>query len=85
MDEAAEQQSQVAEIDKLISTSITDADEAELEAELNLLIETSESGANLPDIPINLDIDLPSVPTESKETADPTPAQTDRGPEMVAA
>ena len=38
MDEAAEQQAQVSEIDKLISTTITDADEVELEAELDMLL-----------------------------------------------
>ena len=83
MDEAAEQQAQVSEIDKLISTTITDADEVELEAELDMLLGTVTS-KDLPDIPLNLDVDLPSVPEagQADEQAVVTPTQE---AEMVAA
>ena len=82
MDEAAEQQAQVSEIDKLISTTITDADEVELEAELDMLLGTVTS-KDLPDIPLNLDVDLPSVPEAGDEQrAVVTPTQE---AEMVAA
>ena len=82
MDEAAEQQAQVSEIDKLISTTITDADEVELEAELDMLLGTVTS-KDLPDIPLNLDVDLPSVPEAGDEQAVVTPTQ--EATEMVAA
>ena len=84
MDEAAEQQAQVSEIDKLISTTITDADEVELEAELDMLLGTVTS-KDLPDIPLNLDVDLPSVPEaeQADEQAVVTPTQ--EATEMVAA
>jgi len=82
MDEAAEQQAQVSEIDKLISTTITDADEVELEAELDMLLGTVSS-KDLPDIPINLDVDMPSVPTPAEDVA-VTPTQ-ENETEMVAA
>ena len=62
MDEAAEQQAQSAEIDRLIATSIDDSDSAELEAELDALI-----GEKLPDVPLNVDVDLPSVPVDQEE------------------
>lgn len=83
MDEAAEQQAQVSEIDKLISTTITDADEVELEAELDMLLGTVTS-KDLPDIPVNLDVDLPSVPAggDALEPSAVTPTQET---EMVAA
>ena len=83
MDEAAEQQAQVSEIDKLISTTITDADEVELEAELDMLLGTVTS-KDLPDIPVNLDVDLPSVPAggDAVEPSEVTPTQET---EMVAA
>ena len=83
MDEAAEQQAQVSEIDKLISTTITDADEVELEAELDMLLGTVTS-KDLPDIPLNLDVDLPSVPEAGDEQAVATPTQENEA-EMVAA
>jgi len=84
MDEAAEQQAQVSEIDKLISTTITDADEVELEAELDMLLGTVSS-KDLPDIPINLDVDMPSVPTAAGgEDIAVTPTQ-ENETEMVAA
>ena len=83
MDEAAEQQAQVSEIDKLISTTITDADEVELEAELDMLLGTVSS-KDLPDIPINLDVDMPSVPTPAEENVAVTPTQ-ENETEMVAA
>merc|ERR1712113_473211 len=76
MDEAAEQQAQVSEIDKLISTSITDADEVELEAELDMLIGTV-SKEDLPDIPVNLEVDLPSVPIDGVAETD-TPTQEEK-------
>ena len=82
MDEAAEQQAQVSEIDKLISTTITDADEVELEAELDMLLGTVSS-KDLPDIPINLDVDMPSVPTPAEDVT-VTPTQ-ENETEMVAA
>ena len=84
MDEAAEQQAQVSEIDKLISTTITDADEVELEAELDMLLGTVSS-KDLPDIPINLDVDMPSVPTPAEENVAVTPTQEKNETEMVAA
>ena len=84
MDEAAEQQAQVSEIDKLISTTITDADEVELEAELDMLLGTVSS-KDLPDIPINLDVDMPSVPTPAEENVAVTPTQENNETEMVAA
>jgi len=84
MDEAAEQQAQVSEIDKLISTTITDADEVELEAELDMLLGTVSS-KDLPDIPINLDVDMPSVPTPAEENVTVTPTQEKNETEMVAA
>ena len=85
MDEAAEQQAQVSEIDKLISTTITDADEVELEAELDMLLGTVSS-KDLPDIPINLDVDMPSVPTAAGgEDIAVTPTQEKNETEMVAA
>lgn len=59
MDEAAEQQAEVAEIDRLIATSIDSTDNDELEAELDALMEEK-----LPDVPLNVDVDLPNVPTE---------------------
>lgn len=87
MDEAEEQQAQVSEIDKLISTTITDADEVELEAELDMLLGTVSS-KDLPDIPINLDVDLPSVPTaaggDRVEVSAVTPTE-ENETEMVAA
>jgi len=85
MDEAAEQQAQVSEIDKLISTTITDADEVELEAELDMLLGTVSS-KDLPDIPINLDVDMPSVPEAATAAGDAvTPTQNENEAEMVAA
>ena len=45
MDEAAEQQAQVAEIDQLVATTLTSADEADLEAELDMLLGMGESAA----------------------------------------
>ena len=84
MDEAAEQQAQVSEIDKLISTTITDADEVELEAELDMLLGTVSS-KDLPDIPINLDVDMPSVPAETAAGDAVTPTQNENEAEMVAA
>ena len=83
MDEAAEQQAQVSEIDKLISTTITDADEVELEAELDMLLGTVSS-KDFPDIPINLDVDMPSVPEAAAGDA-VTPTQNENEAEMVAA
>ena len=83
MDEAAEQQAQVSEIDKLISTTITDADEVELEAELDMLLGTVTS-KDLPDIPLNLDVDLPSVPEAGDEQAVTVVTPTQEA-EMVAA
>ena len=62
MDEAAEQQAQSAEIDRLIATSIDDSDSAELEAELDALI-----GEKLPDVPLNVDVDLPNVPIDQED------------------
>ena len=59
MDEAAEQQAEVAEIDRLIATSIDSTDNDELEAELDALMEEK-----LPDVPLNVDVDLPNVPTD---------------------
>ena len=84
MDEAAEQQAQVSEIDKLISTTITDADEVELEAELDMLLGTVSS-KDLPDIPINLDVDMPSVPEAAAAGDAVTPTQNENEAEMVAA
>ena len=85
MDEGAEQQAQVSEIDKLISTTITDADEVELEAELDMLLGTVSS-KDLPDIPINLDVDMPSVPEAATAAGDAvTPTQNENEAEMVAA
>ena len=63
MDEAAEQQAEVAEIDRLIATSIDSTDNDELEAELDALMEEK-----LPDVPLNVDVDLPNVPTEIENT-----------------
>ena len=62
MDEGAEQQAQSAEIDRLIATSIDDSDSAELEAELDALI-----GEKLPDVPLNVDVDLPNVPIDQED------------------
>jgi len=83
MDEAAEQQAQVSEIDKLISTTITDADEVELEAELDMLLGTVTS-KDLPDIPVNLDVDLPSVPAGG-DAVEPSAVTPTQETEMVAA
>merc|ERR1712035_152841 len=79
MDEAAEQQAQVSEIDKLISTTITDADEVELD----MLLGTVTS-KDLPDIPVNLDVDLPSVPAGG-DAVEPSAVTPTQETEMVAA
>ena len=84
MDEAAEQQAQVSEIDKLISTTITDADEVELEAELDMLLGTVTS-KDLPDIPLNLDVDLPSVPEAGEQADEQAVVTPTQEAEMVAA
>ena len=59
MDEAAEQQDQAAEIDRLIATTIDTTDNDELEAELDELM-----GEKLPEVPVNVDVDLPNVPRD---------------------
>ena len=63
MDEAAEQQDQVAEIDRLVATTIDATDTDELEAELEALV-----GEELPKVPVNVDVDLPSVPQDQLDS-----------------
>jgi len=70
MDESAEQREIATEIDNLISGAISADDEADINAELEALLDDETTEVTLPSVPTTEPLVLPNVPNQHETTTE---------------